>query len=89
MKSPDSPHAHLPHLPGVYIFKNLENEILYVGKAKDIKRRVGSYFRKQVSDWKIDALIKEHALIEHIVTQNELEALFIRSTINKKISTEI
>jgi excinuclease ABC subunit C len=84
MKSSDSPHAHLPHLPGVYIFKNLENQILYVGKAKDIKRRVGSYFRKQVSDWKIDALIKEHALIEHIVTQNELEALLLEAQLIKK-----
>lgn len=77
-------HAHLPHLPGVYIFKNLNNEILYVGKAKDIKRRVGSYFRKQSQDWKIDALIKEHTFIEHIVTQNELEALLLEAQLVKK-----
>lgn len=80
----DSPHSQLPHLPGVYIFKNQANEILYVGKAKDIKKRVGSYFRKQVSDWKIDALIKEHATIEHIVTTNELEALLLEAQLIKK-----
>ncbi len=84
--APDSPHAHahLPHLPGVYIFKNKDNDILYVGKAKDIKKRVGSYFRKQTDDWKIDALIKEHALIEHIVTHNELEALLLEAQLIKK-----
>lgn len=76
--------ANLPHLPGVYIFKDLNNEILYVGKAKNIKKRVGSYFRKQQTDWKIDALIKEHALIEHIVTHNELDALLLEAQLIKK-----
>ncbi len=80
----DSTHSNLPHLPGVYIFKNLNNDILYVGKAKDIKRRTGSYFRKQNSDWKIDALIKEHASIEYIVTHNELEALLLEAQLIKK-----
>ncbi len=84
MKSLETQHSHLPHLPGVYIFKNINNDILYVGKAKDIKRRVGAYFRKQMNDWKIDALIKEHASIEHIVTYNELEALLLEAQLIKK-----
>lgn len=82
--SQEVPHNQLPHLPGVYIFKSVDNTILYVGKAKDIKKRVGYYFRKQARDWKIDALIKEHVTIEHIVTENELEALLLEAQLIKK-----
>ena len=41
----------LPDLPGVYIFKNKLNIILYIGKAKSLKKRVASYFIKQTTDW--------------------------------------
>jgi excinuclease ABC subunit C len=69
---------NVPSLPGVYLFKR-DTEILYVGKAKCLKKRVGSYFQKQGTDWKIDSLIKEHTHIEHIITHNETEALLLEA----------
>lgn len=68
----------LPALPGVYLFKNSDNQIIYVGKAKSLIKRVASYFRNQ-KDWKVAALIEEHATIEHIVTKSETEALLLEA----------
>ncbi len=68
----------LPLLPGVYLFKK-DNEILYVGKAKCLKKRVQSYFQKQHTDWKIDSLIKEYTHIDHIITHSEMEALLLEA----------
>lgn len=76
--------SDLPHLPGVYIFKDAQNTILYIGKAKSLKKRVSSYFIKQAFDWKIDALIKEHASIEHIVTHDEQAALILEAQLVKE-----
>ena len=67
----------LPTLPGIYIFKDAANNILYIGKAKNLRKRVSSYFNKQATDWKVHALIQEHATIEHIVTHGEVEALLL------------
>jgi Nuclease subunit of the excinuclease complex len=69
----------LPNLPGVYIFKDADNTIIYVGKAKSLKKRVASYFQKKDNDWKVHALIEEHATIEHIVTHSEHEALLLEA----------
>lgn len=69
---------NLPKLPGVYLFKNKNNQIIYVGKAKVIQKRVASYFQKH-TDWKVTALIKEHTSIEHIVTYDEMEALLLEA----------
>jgi excinuclease ABC subunit C len=68
----------LPSLPGVYLFKK-DKEILYVGKAKLLSKRVKSYFQKRASDWKIDSLLKEYTHIEHIITHNETEALLLEA----------
>jgi excinuclease ABC subunit C len=73
----------LPQLPGIYVFKDKNNGILYVGKAKKLKNRVISYFRKQNDDWKVQELIKEHAIIEHILTKNEIEALLLEAQLIK------
>lgn len=69
----------LPKLPGVYFFKDKNQTILYIGKAKNLYKRVQSYFSKQESDWKIAELIKEHDTISHIVTKNETEALLLEA----------
>jgi len=69
---------NLPLLPGVYLFKK-DTEILYIGKAKCLKKRVASYFSKRSSDWKIDSLLTEHTHIEHIITYSETEALLLEA----------
>ncbi|MGC2310254.1 MAG: GIY-YIG nuclease family protein [Candidatus Babeliaceae bacterium] len=69
----------LPRLPGVYLFKDGYNAVIYIGKAKSLRHRVGSYFRHQNDDWKVNELIKEYALIEHIVTKNETEACLLEA----------
>ncbi len=75
---------NLPDLPGVYFFKNADNTIIYIGKAKSLKKRVSSYFQKKDSDWKIHELIKEHTIVEHIITKNETEALLLEAQLIKK-----
>lgn len=73
----------LPRLPGIYLFKNANGEVLYIGKAKSIKNRVTSYFRKSY-DWKIIALMEEYADLEYILTKNETEALLLEAQLIKK-----
>ncbi len=68
----------LPSLPGIYLFKQ-NDTILYVGKAKCLKKRVTSYFQKKGTDWKIDMLLQEHTHIEHIVTHSESDALLLEA----------
>lgn len=69
----------LPKLPGIYVFKDKENGIIYIGKAKSLHSRVISYFRRQNDDWKVQELIKEQALVEYILTKNEIEALLLEA----------
>lgn len=70
---------HLPTSSGIYVFKNAAGEIIYIGKAKSIKKRVATYFQKQNNDWKVKALIDEHATIDFIQTGNETEALLLEA----------
>lgn len=74
----------LPHNPGVYLFKDNNNSIIYIGKAKDIKKRVSSYFHKQLSDIKTKALLEHVNNLDIIVTANEVEALVLENTLIKK-----
>ncbi|HEX2978562.1 MAG TPA: GIY-YIG nuclease family protein [Candidatus Babeliales bacterium] len=77
-------YLSLPLLPGVYLFKDSQNAIIYVGKAKLLRKRVASYFQKQHEDWKIKSLIDEHSTIEHIVTHTEAEALLLEAQLIKE-----
>lgn len=75
----------LPQKPGVYIFKNGKKNILYVGKAKNIKKRVNSYFikNKELSaDKKL--MLPKIKKIDYIVADSELEALLLESNLIKK-----
>lgn len=72
-------YTTFPTLPGVYLFKDAAGIILYIGKATSLKQRVSSYFQKQPTDWKIDALVKEHASIDYILTYTELEASLLEA----------
>lgn len=76
---------YLPDHPGVYLMKNDEDKIIYVGKAISLKKRVKSYFvgRKQDSA-KTRALVKNIADLEYILTDTEIEALILESNLIKK-----
>lgn len=74
-----NPSSSLPKLPGVYLFKNAQGEIIYIGKAKSLKDRVSSYFQDRGKDWKIAALIEEYAELSHIVTHSETEAMILEA----------
>ncbi|MGB8467706.1 MAG: GIY-YIG nuclease family protein [Candidatus Babeliales bacterium] len=80
MQSTNKPSLdHLPQKAGIYVFKDAAGLVLYIGKAKSIKKRVQSYFHKQGKDWKIDALLTELCTIECIQTNNEEEALLLEA----------
>lgn len=70
---------NIPKTAGVYFFKDQENNIIYIGKSKNLSKRVASYFPKQNIDWKVKDLIQEHKSIEHIATKNEIEALLLEA----------
>ncbi|VEG12150.1 Excinuclease ABC subunit C [Moraxella cuniculi] len=93
MKSPH--HAHdkktelkqlvqtLPNLPGVYKMLDKSGGILYVGKAKSLKSRVGSYFAKTIEHAKTQALVQRIDNIEIIITRSETEALLLEQNLIK------
>lgn len=68
-----------PDVPGVYLFKNHTSDIIYVGKAKSLKKRLASYFQDRSGSWKIDNLLREYATIDYILTSNEIEALLLEA----------
>jgi len=73
----------LPKNPGVYIFKGQDSRIIYIGKAKSIRKRVGSYFQKSLGkgdgSQKIQALLHEYVSIDYIITASETEALLLEA----------
>jgi excinuclease ABC subunit C len=73
----------IPHTPGVYLMKDSSGRIIYVGKAKDLKKRVSSYFLKN-RDLKTSMLVNHIADIEYIITTNEYEALILENNLIKK-----
>lgn len=75
----------VPAEPGVYIYKNSQGKIIYIGKARSLRQRVRSYFQEgRPLDAKTERLVSEAADIEYIVTDNEVEALILESTLVKK-----
>lgn len=74
----------LPDLPGVYQYFDKNDKIIYVGKAKNLKKRVTSYFTKNDHNGKTKILISKIARIEHIVVDNELDALLLENNLIKK-----
>ncbi len=74
----------LPNSPGVYQFYDTEDKILYVGKAKNLKKRVASYFNKNHEYGKTRILVKKIANIKHIVVATESDALLLENNLIKK-----
>ena len=74
----------LPTGPGVYLFRDARDEILYVGKAKSLRARVRSYFNRGDARAGIDQLVERIHRIEVIVTQSEAEALHLEQNLVKR-----
>ncbi len=74
----------IPHNPGCYLFKDREGNILYVGKARDLKKRVISYFQNPERDSKTSSLVQALKDLDFIVTNTEVEALLLENTLIKK-----
>jgi excinuclease ABC subunit C len=76
---------NLPHKPGVYQYFDEKNRIIYVGKAKDLKKRVSSYFAKINSiSGKVQMLVRKIADIKYIVVETEQDALLLENNLIKK-----
>ena len=75
---------NLPSAPGVYFHKNAENEIIYVGKAAVLKNRVRQYFHSTQKDPKTTALVAEITDTDWMVTDSEMDALFLESEMVKR-----
>ncbi len=73
----------LPNKPGCYLMKDKDNNIIYVGKAKNLKRRVSSYFNK-IHTGKTRALVNNISSFEYIVTNTEIECLILEINLIKK-----
>ncbi|MDR3549964.1 MAG: GIY-YIG nuclease family protein [Candidatus Babeliales bacterium] len=78
------PNKAFPLAPGIYLFKDAADNVIYIGKAKSIKTRVASYFAKHNKDWKVAALISEYADVDYILTNSETEALLLEAQLISK-----
>ena len=74
----------LPNAPGVYQYFDANDVILYVGKAKNLKKRVSSYFTKKHENGKTRVLVKKISSIKHIVVTTETDALLLENNLIKK-----
>ena len=74
----------IPNNPGVYFFKNKDDDIIYIGKAKNLKNRVQSYFNKKNQDTKTGVMISKARNIEYLVVSDEVEAIITEANMIKQ-----
>jgi excinuclease ABC subunit C len=81
----DKTISNLPNSPGVYQFFNSKGEIIYIGKAKNLKIRVSSYFNKKKYDsFKTKIVTQQIEEIKHLVVESEADALLLENNLIKK-----
>ena len=76
--------SELPTNPGIYQFFDKDNKLLYIGKAKNLKKRVSSYFTKNHESWKTKILVSKISDIKHLFVENETDALLLENNLIKK-----
>jgi len=74
----------IPVDPGIYKYFDSKNELLYVGKAKSLRKRVSSYFTKTFTSWKTHELVKRIARVEFTIVNSEQDALFLENSLIKE-----
>lgn len=74
----------LPEGPGCYLYRNKNDEVIYVGKAKNLRRRVSSYFNREPDSPKTRALLRNFATIEYMVVTTEHDALLLENNLIKQ-----
>jgi excinuclease ABC subunit C len=78
--------SNIPTNPGCYLFSDKKNNVIYVGKAKNLKKRVKSYFQKKDLDTKTAVMLEYVDSVDFIATDNEVEALVLENNLIKKNS---
>ena len=76
--------AYLPDNPGVYLWKNAQDEVIYVGKALSLKNRVRSYLSSSPKDPKTEQLVAHIAALDYIITSSEAEAFLLEASLIKQ-----
>ena len=75
---------NLPEKPGIYQYFDEHNKLIYIGKAKNLKKRVASYFNKELLSGKLQMLVRKIADIKYIVVKTEYDALLLENSLIKK-----
>ena len=76
--------SSIPQQPGIYKYYNSASELIYVGKAKNIRKRVGSYFTKTITSYKTHELVQRIARIEFTIVNSEQDAFLLENSLIKQ-----